>query len=101
MTFKKVTNCMSADEEKQMQSKFCAKNNCSREQEQKLCDIQNAVRYSETDFLDCLPIEVVECAKKADAAWFGEEDGDAIDLDKELLSLVKKYWNKKGIAISQ
>lgn len=64
--------------------------------------IQKAVYENDTDYLVHIPIEVWHKAIEAQTAFDKQNfSAESIALDNELAQLVKKYWGKKGIAISQ
>jgi hypothetical protein len=85
-----------------MKSKFAKANRLSKKQEIIVLTIQCATFEKDTEYLQCLPTEVLSKAKDAQAEF--SEVGvseKAVTLDKELCVLVKKYWDKNGKAISQ
>ena len=77
---------------------FCKNNKISKEQEKILCRIQRAATFKCSVYLTTLPQEITDCAIETQKRY--REGKNYEKGDKKLLKLVKKYWNKNGIAIS-
>ena len=84
-----------------MYTKYARKKKMSSKQEDILCTIQKATYEKDDFFLSCLPEEVTKIAKQAQNFWSLKMEDKGGAKDDELCELVKKYWDKKGIAISR
>jgi hypothetical protein len=71
---------------------FCKLFKISKKQEQILCKIQRSAHTKHSMFLSTLPQKVINVAIKAEENY---------NFDKKLIKLIKKYWDKNGIAINQ